>query len=68
MIFNLYIFNKKGHCIFYRDWNRQQPPENLPEEQKLIFGFLSAITTFVDKTSLEACVCIRAAVQSNLQI
>jgi hypothetical protein len=51
MIYNFYIFNKKGKCIYYQEWHRQSVPENAEEEQQLIFGFLKAITTFVERTS-----------------
>lgn len=51
MIYNLYIFNRKGKCIFYKDWHRQSVPEDIEEEQQLLHGFLAAIRRFVDQTS-----------------
>jgi len=51
MIYNFYIFNRKGVCIFYHEFVRPVQAENLEEEQKLLFGFLKAIVTFVERVS-----------------
>lgn len=51
MIFNLYIYNKSGICIYYEEWNRKKPSSNLAEEQKLLFGMLFSLKSFVTKTS-----------------
>jgi len=51
MLFNLYIFNKSGNCIYYEEWNRKKPSGNLAEEQKLMFGMLFSLKSFVTKTS-----------------
>lgn len=51
MIFNLYIYNKSGTCIYYEEWNRKKPSANLAEEQKLLFGMLFSMKSFVTKTS-----------------
>jgi len=51
MIYNLYIFNKKGVCLFYYEFHRPLKAENLEEEQQLLFGFLRAIVTFVERVS-----------------
>ena len=31
-IYNLYIYNRKGECIFYREWNRTKQ-SGLVQEQ-----------------------------------
>lgn len=56
MIYNLYIFNKDGKCIFYKEWHRENTPDDLEEEQELLHGFLIALKAFVDQTSPSECV------------
>ena len=51
MIFNIYIFNKHGTSIYYEEWHRKKPAKNLAEEQKLMFGMLFSLKSFVTKTS-----------------
>eukprot|EP00026_Physarum_polycephalum_P002574 Phypoly_transcript_02581.p4 GENE.Phypoly_transcript_02581~~Phypoly_transcript_02581.p4 ORF type:complete len:144 (+),score=30.30 Phypoly_transcript_02581:2304-2735(+) len=51
MIFNIYIFNKHGTPIYYEEWHRKKPAKNLAEEQKLMFGMLFSLKSFVTKTS-----------------
>lgn len=51
MIYNIYIYNKSGTCIYYEEWNRKKPSPNLGEEQKLLFGMLFSLKSFVTKTS-----------------
>lgn len=52
MIYNLYVWTKKGKCIYYQAWNRQTTPkDSIEQEQSLMYGFLIAIKSFVDKTS-----------------
>ncbi|CAM9155295.1 unnamed protein product [Discosporangium mesarthrocarpum] len=53
MIYNLYIFNRKGKCLYYREWHR--PLNTLEhdqlEEQRLMFGMLYSIKELVTKMS-----------------
>jgi hypothetical protein len=52
MIYNIYIWTKKGKCIYYQAWHRQtSPKDSIEQEQSLMYGFLLAIKSFVDKTS-----------------
>lgn len=52
MIYNIYVWTKKGKCIYYQAWNRQtSPKDSIEQEQSLMYGFLIAIKSFVDKTS-----------------
>lgn len=39
-IYNFYVYNRDGKCIFYREWQRHHNPlgDNTDEDQKLIFG------------------------------
>eukprot|EP00903_Cladosiphon_okamuranus_P020729 g19034.t1 len=57
MIYNLYIFNRKGKCLYYREWNRPQNTlENADdegEEQRLMFGMLFSLKELVTKMSTD---------------
>jgi hypothetical protein len=47
-IYNLYIYNRKGECIFYKEWNRSKQ-SGLPEDQ--VSYFLNLIGCFKDPFS-----------------
>ncbi|GMT34966.1 hypothetical protein PFISCL1PPCAC_26263, partial [Pristionchus fissidentatus] len=51
-IYNLYIFNKEGTCIYYREWKREKQ-SGLPksEEYKLMFGMLISLRSFAERLS-----------------
>lgn len=49
MIYTFYIFNRKGDCVYYEEWNRKRPPANLAQEQKLMFGLLYVFFFFFCK-------------------
>jgi hypothetical protein len=51
MIYNFYVYDRKGNCIYYEEWNRKIPTKNLEEEQKLMYGMLWSLKSFVKKTS-----------------
>jgi len=51
--YNFYIFNRKGKCLYYKEWNRQintlsDDPE---EEKKLVFGMLFSLKDLASKLS-----------------
>lgn len=50
MIYNMYIFNRDGACLFYREWHRSHRTVETPEaDQKLMFGFLFSLKQIVNK-------------------
>jgi trafficking protein particle complex subunit 1 len=51
MIFNLYIFNRKGNCLYYKEWNRPQNTlgHDEGEEKRLMFGMLYSLQELVGK-------------------
>ncbi|KAI6244036.1 Trafficking protein particle complex subunit [Aphelenchoides fujianensis] len=51
-IYNLYIFNKDGGCIVYKEWNREKKSEmSRDEEFKLVYGMLLSLRSFSSKLS-----------------
>lgn len=51
MIYTFYIYNKSGLCIYYQEWYRTRRPSILEEEQKLMYGLLWSLKSFVLKSS-----------------
>lgn len=49
-VHNLYIFNRAGQCIYYKEWNRTKK-SGLSQEQefKQMFGLITEIKSFVSK-------------------
>ena len=45
MLLNLYIFNKKGACLYYHEWERPYNPlaGSGDEDAKLMFGLLFSL-------------------------
>ena len=39
-IYNFYLFNRDGECLFYREWKRLHNPlgDNIEEDRKLVYG------------------------------
>ncbi|VDM58462.1 unnamed protein product [Angiostrongylus costaricensis] len=51
-IFNLYLFNRDGACIFYKEWKREkQSGMQKSEEFKLMFGMLLSLRSFAERLS-----------------
>lgn len=53
MLYNLYIFNKHGINIYYREWSRplNTLEHDAKEEKRLMFGMLYSIQQMVTKLS-----------------
>ena len=52
LVFNIFIYSRKGDCLYYEQWNRENSPSpSLAEEQKLLFGVLHSLKSFVSKIS-----------------
>lgn len=58
-VYNIYIFDKHGTCLFYKSWNGKKT-RSLPEDQefKLMYGMIFSIKSFIsrmsDKTSKDS--------------
>ncbi|CAD5235168.1 unnamed protein product [Bursaphelenchus xylophilus] len=51
-IYNLYIFNKSGQCIVYKEWKREKSSDmSKDEEFKLVYGMLLSLRSFSSKLS-----------------
>lgn len=52
----LYVFNRGGVCLLYREWNRPLRTLDANQDQKLMFGLLFSLRSFtakMDPTSVE---------------
>ncbi|XVF50901.1 hypothetical protein PTKIN_Ptkin04bG0140700 [Pterospermum kingtungense] len=52
----MYIFNRNGVCLLYREWNRPLHTLNPQQDHKLMFGLLfslKSLTAKMDPTSAE---------------
>ncbi|KAL0910401.1 hypothetical protein M5K25_021380 [Dendrobium thyrsiflorum] len=52
----LYIFNRNGVCLLYREWHRPLHTLDAQQDQKLMFGLLFSLRSFtakIDPTSVD---------------
>ncbi|XP_077239597.1 uncharacterized protein LOC143880457 [Tasmannia lanceolata] len=52
----MYVFNRNGVCLFYREWNRPLKTLNPQQDNKLMFGLLfslKSLTAKMDPTSVD---------------
>lgn len=51
MIFNFYIYNRKGKLLYYKEWNRplNTLADDIAEERRLMFGMLFSMKDLVGK-------------------
>eukprot|EP01040_Poterioochromonas_malhamensis_P001553 gene1553-1644_t len=53
MLYNFYIYNRKGKCLYYREWNRplNTLSDDTDEEKRLMFGMLFSLKDLASKLS-----------------
>eukprot|EP00038_Savillea_parva_P026146 m.51756 g.51756 ORF g.51756 m.51756 type:complete len:141 (-) comp7331_c0_seq1:2048-2470(-) len=52
MIFNFYLFDRKGECLYHQEWKRLSANRRLEDgNAKLMFGMLYSIKNFVRRIS-----------------
>ncbi len=67
MIFNFYIYNRKGKCLFYKEWNRplNTLADDVGEERKLMFGMLFSLKDLAGRFSQQPGVDSLRTVRTN---
>jgi hypothetical protein len=53
MIFNFYLYDRKGTCLYYKEWNRplNTLADDPAEEKRLMFGMLYSLKDLAAKMS-----------------
>ncbi|TGZ66455.1 hypothetical protein CRM22_005309 [Opisthorchis felineus] len=65
-VYNLYIFDQRGVCVYYHEWTKtkqgEKPSEN---ETKLLHGMLIGLKRFIGKISPSETVVTRFSYSTN---
>ena len=50
MIYSFFLFTRSGACLYHEEWNRK-PSKNREADEKLLFGLLFSLKSFIQKVS-----------------
>lgn len=52
-IYSLYVFSKRGSCVYYAEWQRPRNPlaDEPSEDRKLMFGLVHSLKNLMNKLS-----------------
>eukprot|EP00127_Corallochytrium_limacisporum_P000768 Clim_evm54s25 gene=Clim_evmTU54s25 len=54
MIYNLYIFDKHGTCLYHKEYSRPKVAQmNESEEHKLIYGMIYSLKSFAERIQVK---------------
>ena len=56
MIYNFYIYDRMGKCLYYEEWNKTSSSstcslEEMEEKKRLMFGLIFSLKEFITKVS-----------------
>merc|ERR1712227_34788 len=53
IIYNFYLYDRRGNCLFYREWNRpfNSFADNPDEDKRLVYGLLFSLKSSIQKLS-----------------
>ena len=53
MIYNFYLYDRRGNCLFYREWSRpfNSLADNPDEDKRLVYGLLFSLKSSIQKLS-----------------
>lgn len=54
----LYVFNRNGICLLYREWNRPLHTLNAQQDHKLMFGLLFSLKSLTAKMDPTRYICM----------
>ena len=55
MLYSLHIYNRRGQCLFDKEWNGLKRPDESGEHKRLVFGMLFSLKEMVNKMAPRAC-------------
>ncbi|KAL6069607.1 Trafficking protein particle complex subunit [Balamuthia mandrillaris] len=51
MLYNFFIYNRKGTCIYYQEWSVEKEEINLEEVKRNMYGLMFEMKRFIVKAS-----------------